>query len=106
VNAIVTHDLQWRGAIPTACIAAYVLEREKLRDGLRLLQNETVLDEPERASFDGVDWARHFAALHLNVDPSEAYEALLDQPIERALFAGNDGELTTLARSTGFIPVW
>ena len=110
VNGLGALHAQWQERIPLSHQAAFVL----------LTENETngafrTLLSAEPASFPshpqtlnvllGEGWQKNLAALHFNVEPEDAYQALLRQPITNALRDGNGDELAVLAKYPGFYDV-
>ncbi|WP_426687609.1 KAP family P-loop NTPase fold protein [Rhodanobacter ginsengiterrae] len=94
---------QWEGAgVPFASVAYYCTFRD-LFD--KALQTEIVVPHASIGRYDP-DWQRSVAALHYGVDPTKAYQVLLEGPLRSAIAANSDKEFSSLTQSPGFHPVF
>lgn len=107
VNTIGALHRQWQDRIPLTEQAAFVLltgQNENLPASSRGGESQLLLpDLPGGLSnLLGSDWPRNFSALYFNVDPKDAYQVLLSQPIRRAFQDGDGKMLVELERNPGF----
>ncbi len=110
VNGLGALHAQWQERIPLPHQAAFVLLAEKKSNGVlgTLLSAEPAVFPSDAQTLNvllGEGWQRNLAALHFNVEPADAYQTLLFQPITSTLHAGNGDDLATLAKNSGFYEV-
>jgi hypothetical protein len=107
VNKLGSLHRQWQHRIPFTQQAAFVLWAER---------NESVLTvlPPSGAKFVfpnlpgtisallNEDWPRNFVALYFKVDPKDAYQVLLSEPIRKAIQTRDKAKLVELEMTPGF----
>lgn len=105
VNDIAAYKNQWQNLIPLPHIALYVLRRRQIERDVGTLRTGTAVST-RQAAVVGEGWQRSLAALHFNVEPTHAYQVLLDQEIERAAISDDPREFLEISGSNGFAEVF
>jgi Cdc6-like AAA superfamily ATPase len=109
VNSIGALHLQWKDEIPLDQQAAFVLLAD--RNSKRVLETLQTA-EPSLLGSAGIldlllqkGWQRNLAALYFNVSTDQAYQALLGEPVARALRQGDAELIANLEKNIGFAEV-
>lgn len=111
VNRIGALHRQWQDKIPLTQQAAFALIADQPSGALlaALRSGGAVVPRPSIANtlsvFLGEGWQKNLAALYFNVGLDQAYQALLEQPIQSALQKGDRESIANLERSPGFAEV-
>jgi hypothetical protein len=100
VNELATSWLQWKSmaSIKFASVAYYCVFRTQIEEDI---VRETLRPIAGIADLDP-NWARSIAALHFGVEPDEAQQALIGQPLRNAIQAPNLDEFSKLSQIKGF----
>lgn len=110
VNRLGSVHRQWQHRIPFTEQAAFVLWSERNESVFNVLPRSggrsafPNLPETISALLDE-GWPRNFAALYFNVDPKDAYQVLLSEPIRKAIQARDKVKLVELEKALGFAEV-
>lgn len=93
VNSIATRWLQWKGAIAFETIAYYCTFREAIERNIIAACASPLAPIGE---YDP-DWQNSIAAMYYGVQPQEASEVLLDQPLKKAILDGDASAFGSMA---------
>ena len=94
---------QWKDAGVSFASVAYYCTFRCLFD--KALPVEIVVPRASIGRYDP-NWQRSVAALHYGVDPTVAYQVLLEGPLRSAIEANAHEEFASLTESPGFQPVF
>jgi hypothetical protein len=109
-NSVGALHRQWQDRIPLVQQAAFVLIADRPPE--EILNTLRATEVVARNSVENVlnvlleiGWQRNLAALYFNVEPEQAYQILLNQPIYKAMQAGDGKALAALENNPGFLEV-
>jgi hypothetical protein len=99
VGAIASLWLTWRdGDIPFVSISYFAVFRDVIEGNLVAALNSPSVDISDKDP----NWQLSIAALHYGTTPAEAIQVMLDQPLRRAIEAGDDATIKTQMAFPGF----
>ncbi|WP_017930174.1 P-loop NTPase fold protein [Robiginitomaculum antarcticum] len=104
INELVTlWNTRGNGDIPIMAIALYSLRRGAIEGNSELLKKSAYGDKFTSRHLSDIDWPKFVAALHFNVEPDLAYQALLGDEIRNSLFREDSSALVDMEGHPGFI---
>lgn len=109
-NGVGALHRQWQDRIPLVQQAAFVLIADRPPDEiLNILRSTEVVVRNSVQNVLNVlleiGWQRNLSALYFNVEPEQAYQILLAQPIYKAMQSGDGEALAALENNPGFLEV-
>ena len=103
INELVTlWNTRGNGDIPITAIALYSLRRGAIESNSELLKKSAYGDKFTSRHLSDIDWPKFIAALHFNVEPDLAYQALLGDEIRNSLYREDSGALVDIEGHPGF----
>lgn len=105
INDLGAVHRQWCETIPLAMQALYVTHREILESDRDVLEDPEFVDDKVKRLVGVEEWQKYLAALHFNVEPSEAMQVWMGSRVEELIVArekkGRE-ELRQLSKTPGF----
>lgn len=102
VNEIGSLYTQWGSNIPIETMALYVLHRSEVDNDPLFLEKSSCISERFLHVANDSEWRKNLAALIFNVEPKDANEVLLTDPVNGALVKDEDSEIKDLSEVKGF----
>jgi hypothetical protein len=98
INAIATRWLQWRGSVHFASVAYYCTFRAYIEKDIVTAAATPLAPIGE---YDD-QWQNAVAAIYYGVQPNEAAQVLLDQPLRKAILEGDAESFATMVQIPSF----